>query len=532
MMKKIFTMAALALLMTACSNDIDELQAQQQPANSDGMITITAKLAPKSEAGTRAVTPGTDSNGKDIIKVKWAVDEYLAILYEVNSTKYEADARISYVDEHTGIATIEFGVQAGTADDTPCTIVYPKSAAKDDHSGVKDAATLLAAQDGTLKDDLDVRIGAGTIIATTPNLIVTTQPAAQFAIVKFSLTDGTNALAATQFIIKDGSNNVLTTVTPSPAASSTLYVAMAPATASAFKFEASDANYTYTYTKASATLAAGTYYQSSITLSNMNYNPLWWMAQYNMAEGGSSFVTSHSTESQYCFNFTDACAEAVANYHLPTCAELTSILPCNKAPKTSDNIFQLAETLDNPKEFSEITCTVGGSSVSANTSVIGKNADADYYAVRFIGTQYASAWHYKWVTSPCNGLLIESYLISGGCADVSAAKTILAGLASSTIFTGSANSSSANQTPETTTVTANAFTQRFLPACGAIYSSAGSGIASSGIGIAGNYSSATEGYSSTTNWICHIDKNGNNYTFRGISSSKSYGNSVRLFRDN
>ena len=528
MMKKIFTMAALAFLMTACSNDIDEPQAQQQPANPDGMITITAKLAPKSEAGTRAVETGKDSENKDIIKVKWAVDEHLAILYEVSGTKYEADARINHVDANTGIATIEFSVQAGTADDTPCTIVYPLAAAKDDYSGVKDAATLLAAQDGTLNANLDVRVGEGTIITTTPNLAVTTQPEAQFAIVKFSLTDGTNALAATQFVIKDGSNNVLTTVTPA-SDTSELYVAMAPATTSAFKFEASDANYTYTYTKASATLAAGTYYQSSITLSNMKYNPLWWMAQYNMAEGGSSFVTSHSTESQYCFEFTDACAEAVANYHLPTCAELTSILPCNRAPSTSDNIFKLTETLANPKEFSEIACTVGGSSVSTNTSVIGKNANADYYAVRFIGTQYASVWHYKWVTLPCNGLLIESYLIPGGCADVATAKTILAGLASSTIFTGSVNSSSANQTPETTTVTANAFIQRFLPACGYCYS--GSGSADLGISTAGIYSSATEGDYSSTNWVCYFLKNGDDCYFYGFGGSKSYGLSVRLFRN-
>ena len=377
MMKKIFTMAALAFLMTACSNDIDEPQAQQQPANSDGMITITAKLAPKSEAGTRAVAPGTDSNGKDIIKVKWAVDEHLAILYEVNSTKYEADARISYVDANTGIATITFSVVEGTADNTACTIVYPKSAAKEDHSGVKDAATLLATQDGTLNANLDVRVGAGTIIATTPNLIVTTQPAAQFAIVKFSLTDGANDIAATQFVIKDGSDNVLTTVTPFPA-SSELYVAMAPATASTFRFEATTSTSFYTYAKLSATLAAGTYYHSplALTITRMQHNPLWWVAQYNMAEGGSSFVTSHSTESQYCFDWAGACAEDVANYHLPTIDELESIFPCDG--KT--NIFSLSETLASPKEFSEIACTVGGNSVSANTSVIGKNADADYYA--------------------------------------------------------------------------------------------------------------------------------------------------------
>lgn len=263
MMKKIFTMAALAFLMTACSNDIDEPQAQQQPANSDGMITITAKLAPKSEAGTRAVAPGTDSNGKDIIKVKWAVDEHLAILYEVNSTKYEADARISYVDANTGIATIEFSVQSGTADDTPCTIVYPKSAAKDDHSGVKDAATLLAAQDGTLKDDLDVRVGAGTIIATTPNLIVTTQPAAQFAI--FKLTLGSAIDATHPLVIKDNADNTIVTVTPTTS-TTTVYVAMEPATAKYFKFSATTAESKIISKSNTATIAAGNYYQTTLAV--------------------------------------------------------------------------------------------------------------------------------------------------------------------------------------------------------------------------------------------------------------------------
>ena len=261
MMKKIFTMAALAFLMTACSNDIDEPQAQQQPANPDGMITITAKLAPKSEAATRAVAPGTDSNGKDIIKVKWAVDEHLAILYEVNSTKYEADARISYVDANTGIATIEFSVQSGTADDTPCTIVYPKSAAKDDHSGVKDAATLLAAQDGTLKDDLDVRIGAGTIIATTPNLIVTTQPAAQFAI--FKLTLGSAIDATHPLTIKDDADNVITTVTPTSSTTS-VYVAMEPATSKYYKFSATTSENKIISKSSTATIAAGKFYQTEL----------------------------------------------------------------------------------------------------------------------------------------------------------------------------------------------------------------------------------------------------------------------------
>ena len=263
-------MAALAFLMTACSNDIDEPQAQQQPANSDGMITITAKLAPKSEAGTRAVAPGTDSNGKDIIKVKWAVDEHLAILYEVNSTKYEADARISYVDANTGIATITFSVVEGTADNTACTIVYPKSAAKEDHSGVKDAATLLATQDGTLNANLDVRVGAGTIIATTPNLIVTTQPAAQFAIHKFTIQDLSAAdKTATKFKVSDASGNVIATVTPG-SATGTLYVALPVMAAGTYWFNATiDTKAYVAKATTTTTTTAGTYYQSTVKMATI-----------------------------------------------------------------------------------------------------------------------------------------------------------------------------------------------------------------------------------------------------------------------
>lgn len=269
MMKKIFSMAALALLMTACGNDIDEPQAQQQPANLDGMITITAKLAPKSEAGTRAVTPGTDSNSKDIIKVTWAADEHLAILYEVSGVKKMADATITAVDDK-GVATITFAVESGTADETPCTIVYPLAAAKDDYSGVKDAATLLANQDGTLSANLDVRVGAGTISTSKPSLGVTTQPAAQFAIHKFMIQDLSESdKTATEFKVSDASGNVITTVTPG-SATGTLYVALPVMAAGTYWFNATidSKPYINKATTAAAT-SAGTYYQSTVKMATV-----------------------------------------------------------------------------------------------------------------------------------------------------------------------------------------------------------------------------------------------------------------------
>ena len=127
---KLFFMAALALLMTACSNN-DDSDFAQQPLKAEG-ITITAQLAPKIDgAATRAVADKGDRK----ITVTWAEDEQIAILYEVGSTKYVADATITDVDGE-GAATIQFTVEEGTTDDTPCTLVYPLSAAKEDHSGV------------------------------------------------------------------------------------------------------------------------------------------------------------------------------------------------------------------------------------------------------------------------------------------------------------------------------------------------------------------------------------------------------------
>ena len=140
-MKKVFGIAAMLLVLAACNKIETEIQTTDQAEG----ITITAQLAPKTNgATTRAVSDG----GNKIISV-WAVNEHIAILYTVGSTKKVADATITGVDG-SGTATISFTVDGGTTNDTPCTLVYPYSAAKDDHTGVKDPATLLSAQDGTL----------------------------------------------------------------------------------------------------------------------------------------------------------------------------------------------------------------------------------------------------------------------------------------------------------------------------------------------------------------------------------------------
>ena len=256
---KFLSLAALALTFAACSNDNDNALVQQSALQvAKGKVTITAQLAPKG-AATRAVSDKGDGN----ITVDWAVDEHLAILYIKDEINYEADATITAVDGTTGEATITFSVEEGTLDDTACTIVYPKSAAKDNHTGVKDAATLLGAQDGTLNDNLDVRVGAGTIKVTTPSLSVTTQPEAQFAIMKLTLANDAKNLS----IMADD----ITIAGATLASAGTIFTVAVPAVSSkTVTIVANDeSNNCYYYSKAGVTIAAGKYYQSSPTMTEL-----------------------------------------------------------------------------------------------------------------------------------------------------------------------------------------------------------------------------------------------------------------------
>ena len=233
--------------------------------------TITAQLAAKLAYTGGEIADFTDATD-DLTTLTWAVGEHIAILYEVSGTKKVADAEITAVDGTTGAATIQFTVVEGTPDDTPCTLVYPYDAAKDDHTGVKDAATLLAAQDGTLSANLDVRVGEGTIQTTTPGLTVTTQPEAQFAIFKFttksvpgegSALQNTNM---TELTVTTGGQNYV--ITPA-SATSTLYAALPAVSGQTVSFTATDGSNFYAASKDNVSFDATKYYQSTVKMGKV-----------------------------------------------------------------------------------------------------------------------------------------------------------------------------------------------------------------------------------------------------------------------
>ena len=260
---RILSLAVLALAMAACSNDMEQPTAiQPAPGNAGEGIPFSATISTGS-ATTRALT---EENGTIIST--WAKGEQVALIHNgvVDVMTIENDP------DENGNVTITGTLSVTPEDNDDVIVVYPASAVDATTKAVK--TNLLNAQDGTLANiatSLNLRQSDGAKLKVegelTATLNGTVTLANQIAIVKFSLSDGNNALAAKQFVIKDGSDNVLTTVTPSTPASD-LYVAMAPATnAAAFKFEATVGDFTYTYEKSGVILEASTYYQSPIKMT-------------------------------------------------------------------------------------------------------------------------------------------------------------------------------------------------------------------------------------------------------------------------
>lgn len=258
-------MAAMALMISACSsNDMEETV--QQPNNKAEGIPFTATIRVGESATTRALT----EDGATIVP-SWAEGDKVALIHgSIND-----EMTVSSVSD--GVATITGNITGSPADGDAVTIIYPSSAADGATGNVK--ADLLTNQDGTLATiakNYDVRKGTGTLnVGTTASLRGNVSLDNQYAIVKFSLSDGTNAINATQFLVRDGNDNVLAAVKPA-SASSTLYVAIPPATTSTFRFKAATATSSYFYSKSGATIAAGKYYQSSLKLAlvDMLHTPL------------------------------------------------------------------------------------------------------------------------------------------------------------------------------------------------------------------------------------------------------------------
>ena len=176
-------------------------------------------------------------------------------------------ATVSSINGST--VTITFTIPSSLASNTPCTIVYPASAANATNTGA-DVAAALATQNGTIGNCPEVRVGTATIDKDNHNLTSVTNLTAQNAIFKFTLQDlSTAAKSATEFKVSDGSGSVITTVTPG-SASGELYVALPVMAAGTYWFNATiDSKPYIAKATTAAPTVAGKYYQTTVKMATI-----------------------------------------------------------------------------------------------------------------------------------------------------------------------------------------------------------------------------------------------------------------------
>ena len=283
-------------------------------------------------------------------------------------------------------------------------------------------------------------------------------------------------------------------------------------------------NYTYATNTASYTV--------NVTTKDIKMNPLWYVATYNM---GSSTSMESSLNAGYFHNWADAMSKYAASttsytaytnanktisgqtgtWHLPVKGEWLSVQPGD-----GTNMFGFVSSGTTAYKSAYATPVWGYNTATkagiSETSYFVKVSDKEMHAIRFIGTDYVSAWKYELLGGFTSGeygyLKISATLIDGSSiTDESSAATWYNSNFSSVTF---GNNESAFAQERTFYARGN-------------HNGSSAATADGSIGTSGNYWSATEG-SSTSAW------------YLGFSSSiayvynsyRSYGRSVRLFRDN
>ncbi len=114
---RLFSIAALALVMAACSSDDNEIL---QPAE-QGKMHFTATIAAPNNGATTRTTVTKDGDNYNVV---WAVDDQIALVYEdTNGDRHNDLATVTAVN--SGTATISATLSGPVDGSTAVTLVYP-----------------------------------------------------------------------------------------------------------------------------------------------------------------------------------------------------------------------------------------------------------------------------------------------------------------------------------------------------------------------------------------------------------------------
>ena len=278
---KLFSMAAAALLMAACSNS-DDFDVQK-PAETAGVYHFEATIAaPDADATMRTVyTEVTESSDPDYkkIKVAWKKDDEIALVHN----GVVDVAKVTAVDA-SGKATIEATITGNPSNNTVVYLAYPADAVANATTPYPpfpftpslDIFNKVRSQDGTLKyiqDNLDLRMGLGHLVVSGDKVTLKKSVSIPSLICIWKLTLQDNAatpsdLNATQLtFINNNSIQARATST----GKSEYYLCVVPRfnsdASGTFSFEATVGSDTYTFSTTGLSLTDGKYYQSTLKMA-------------------------------------------------------------------------------------------------------------------------------------------------------------------------------------------------------------------------------------------------------------------------
>lgn len=268
---KIFSIAALALMMGACNNEDPVLD--NTPATGQQIQFSATIAAPGSEATTRTIYTEQTDNGT--IKVSWKEGDEIALIH--SGKKDVVTVKTVNTD---GSAIISGTITVGTNGEDVLAY-YPAASVElnSDYNPVPHEAYAqkMFEQDGTLKyiqDNLDKREGVGKleVSGNKASLSAALSLESQIAICKLTLQDKSDTPAAISankvtMILNDETPVTLATTTTLTAATSTVYLAVPAASGVITVIANTNSDISYDYTNEDVNIVAGKYYQSTLTLS-------------------------------------------------------------------------------------------------------------------------------------------------------------------------------------------------------------------------------------------------------------------------
>ena len=283
-MKQIYHILAVVLfvtgaLLTSC-NKVESIQENNPEITSEAQtIQFTATLAAKVEdPQSKAITPGTDGEDKEILNVAWAAGEEIALYYQKDDDSYATTTATVGTPNGDGSAPIT-ATLSSPKDGGTVKFVYPASL----HNGTGDIdESILLSQHGNLTGAngistlYDAATGSSTISTAAGTAVVSSKVTMtnRVCICKFhfDIVDGAYGPARnfSPIIIRDDNGHTYTITSDRDDGmggsrgfnrDDDVYIALLPVSGKTVTFYTKYSNH-YLFTASGTTLTAGKFYRN------------------------------------------------------------------------------------------------------------------------------------------------------------------------------------------------------------------------------------------------------------------------------